>query len=251
MTANSQNLAVVILAAGKGTRMRSDLPKVLHQLRGKPLLSHVISQARFLGASKVVVVVGHQADRVKDAFTAQPGLSFALQEPQLGTGHAVMAAAKALKGHDGPVLILSGDVPALRGRTLQGLLSMHNDNHNALTVLGMELDDPGHYGRLITDSSGGLGAIREFRDATEAEKAVRLVNAGIYVADSKRLLEYLPRLEAENDQKEYYLTDLVELMAGAGLKVGFALCPDPREVGGINSKDELARMEAYLASRED
>ncbi|MFZ5586783.1 MAG: NTP transferase domain-containing protein [Thermodesulfobacteriota bacterium] len=239
-------LAVVILAAGKGTRMKSDLPKVLHTLAGRPLLAHVLDLAQCLQAGRVIAVVGHQAERVREAFADRPGLRFAIQEPQQGTGHAVMCAAPELRDWTGPVLILCGDVPLLKPSTVRALLESHATGGHALTVLGMELADPGAYGRLVTDAAGNLTRIVEFRDATPAERAIRVVNAGIYVASAPELLAYLPRLTTENDQKEYYLTDLVELMASAGLKVGLALCPDPLEVAGINSQEELAAMESQV-----
>ncbi len=241
-------LAVVILAAGKGTRMKSDLPKVLHSLGGQPLLAYTLDLAQNLSAGRVVVVVGHQAARVKEAFASRPDLRFVVQEPQLGTGHAVMAAAPELGDWQGPVLILCGDVPGLKLGTIACLLEAHASQGNALTVLGMDLAQPGAYGRLVTDGAGRLLRITEFRDASQAERAITQVNAGIYVVNAQDLLTYLPRLTTDNDQKEYYLTDLVELMASAGLKVGLSLCPDPLEVAGVNSKEELEALEAQLAA---
>jgi UDP-N-acetylglucosamine diphosphorylase/glucosamine-1-phosphate N-acetyltransferase len=241
----NEQLAVVILAAGKGTRMKSDLPKVLHPLAGRPLLAYSLDLARELAAGRVVVVVGHQASRVKDAFAGPEGYRFVVQEPQLGTGHAVMVAAPELADWRGPVLILCGDVPLLKAGTLAGLLAEHQGKGNALTVLGMDLAEPGHYGRLITQG-GQLKRITEYRDASQAERAVSLVNAGIYVAQAEELARFLPRLTTDNDQKEYYLTDLVQLMDAAGLKVGHAVCPDPLEVAGVNSKEELAALESCL-----
>ncbi len=241
-------LAVVILAAGKGTRMKSDLPKVLHSLGGQPLLAYTLDLAQNLSAGRVEVVVGHQAARVKEAFASRPDLRFVVQEPQLGTGHAVMAAAPELGDWQGPVLILCGDVPGLKLGTIACLLEAHASQGNALTVLGMDLAQPGAYGRLVTDGAGRLLRITEFRDASQAERAITQVNAGIYVVNAQDLLTYLPRLTTDNDQKEYYLTDLVELMASAGLKVGLSLCPDPLEVAGVNSKEELEALEAQLAA---
>lgn len=241
-------LAVVILAAGKGTRMKSDLPKVLHTLAGRPLLAYTLDLAQSLEAGRVVVVVGHQASRVKEAFAGRDALRFVIQEPQLGTGHAVMAAAPELTDWQGPVLILCGDVPGLKQRTIADLLAAHQAQGNALTVLGMDLQDPGHYGRLVTTPDGQLRRITEFRDASQAERSITQVNAGIYVVNAPELLAHLPRLSTDNDQKEYYLTDLVELMASAGLKVGMALCTDPLEVAGVNSKEELEALEAQLAA---
>lgn len=238
----SSALVAIVMAAGKGTRMKSDLPKVLHPLGGKPLLAYTLDLARALKAGRVVVVVGHQAERVQAAFTGPEQYRFVVQEPQLGTGHAVMVAAPELAGWQGPVLILCGDVPLLKEQTLTGLLAAHARAGNALTVLGMDLAQPGHYGRLVTEGQA-LKRITEFRDATESERALTLVNAGIYVAAAGELLGHLPKLTTDNDQKEYYLTDLVELMNASGLKVGFALCPDPLEVAGVNSKEELMALE--------
>lgn len=243
----NEQLAVVILAAGKGTRMKSDLPKVLHTLAGRPLLAYSLDLVRELAAGRVVVVVGHQAQCVMEAFAEPEAYRFVVQKSQLGTGHAVVAAAPELAGWCGPVLILCGDVPLLKAVTLVGLLEAHARAENALTVLGMNLPQPGHYGRLITES-GKLKRIVEHRDASEAERAVNLVNAGIYVAQAEELTRFLPRLTTDNDQREYYLTDLVQLMDAAGLKVGHAVCPDPLEVAGVNSNEELAALEARLAA---
>lgn len=238
--------AVVILAAGKGTRMKSDLPKVLHQLGGRPMLAHVVELAERLDAVRTVVVVGWRADLVERAFTGHAGLSFAIQEPQLGTGHAVMAAAPQLDDFDGPVLVLCGDVPGLTDATVRGLLAQHGADRNQLTVLGMDLAEPGAYGRLVTDG-GELLRIVEYRDAGPAERAVRLVNAGIYVFQAGPLLQCLRELRPENDQQEYYLTDLVEIFRGHGYRVGWALCADPAEVAGINSQEQLAEYNRRLA----
>jgi UDP-N-acetylglucosamine pyrophosphorylase len=242
-----RELAVLILAAGKGTRMKSDLPKVLHELGGRPLLQYPIGVAKKLRASRIIVVVGHQAERVKESCADDPAVRFALQEPQLGTGHAVMQARAELEGFKGQVLILSGDVPGLRGQTLEKLLKTHQEEANALTVLGMDLEDPAAYGRLVPAKDGrGLARIVEFRDADEEQRAISIVNAGIYVADTRPMLDNLDNLSTENDQKEYYLTDLAELLHKQGLRVGYSLCPDPWEVEGINSKEELARMEKMM-----
>jgi UDP-N-acetylglucosamine diphosphorylase/glucosamine-1-phosphate N-acetyltransferase len=241
-----KDLAVLILAAGKGTRMKSDMPKVLHFLGGKPLLSYSLDLAQELGSERTMVVVGHQAGRVKEAFAGNPGLLYVLQEPQLGTGHAVMAAAPELKDWQGPVLILCGDVPGLKAETCRRLLDRHLRNGEALTVLGMDLPDPAAYGRMVLDDQDRLTRIVEFRDASDEERAINLVNAGIYVGQARAMLEFLPRLATDNDQQEYYLTDLVEMMHGDGLKVGYAVCPDPLEVAGVNSKEELTDLEQKL-----
>lgn len=241
------DLAVVILAAGKGTRMKSDLPKVLHSLGGQPLLGYSLDLAQELGAKRTIVVVGHQAELVKQAFPGREGLRYVIQEPQLGTGHAVMAAVPELGDWQGPVLILCGDVPGLKAQTCRRLLERHINQDEALTVLGMDLADPGAYGRLVLDNQDQLTRIVEFRDASQAERAISLVNAGIYAGQAQAMLEFLPRLATDNDQQEYYLTDLVEMMHRAGLRVGYTVCPDPLEVAGVNSKEELADLEQKLA----
>jgi bifunctional N-acetylglucosamine-1-phosphate-uridyltransferase/glucosamine-1-phosphate-acetyltransferase GlmU-like protein len=157
-----------------------------------------------------------------------------------------MAAAPEIEDWQGPVLILCGDVPGLKAETCRGLLQRHLDQGEALTVLGMDLIDPGAYGRLVLDDKDQLTRIVEYRDASPEERAISLVNAGIYAGQARAFLEFLPRLATDNDQKEYYLTDLVEMMHLAGLKVGYTICPDPQEVAGVNSKEELAAMEKKL-----
>ncbi len=243
---HNPDLAAVILAAGKGTRMKSELPKVLHTLGGRPLLAWCLETVRALAPGRIVVVVGHQAQRVERAFAGQDDLTFVLQEPQLGTGHALMAAAPELAAWQGPVLILCGDVPGLRPTTLQHLLHHHRRRGEALTVLGMEPPEPAHYGRLITSAGGMLERIVEYRDATPEQRRLRLVNAGVYAARTQPLLATLPRLRPDNDQGEYYLTDLVELLRRQGLAVGYTVCQDPAEVAGVNRPEELAALERRL-----
>ncbi|MCB2188324.1 MAG: NTP transferase domain-containing protein [Deltaproteobacteria bacterium] len=248
MYQNPPHLAVVIMAAGKGTRMKSELAKVLHPLAGRPLLHYALDLAGELGAERTVVVVGHQAPAVQEAAQGFPSVRFALQEPQLGTGHAMQAALPGLAGHQGPVLVLYGDVPGLRAATLRRLWEAHHSQGLAMTVLAMELPDPGHYGRLVREPGGGLCRIVEFRDASPAERTITLVNSGIYLFEATPLREGLSQLRPDNDQGEYYLTDLVEILHRGGWPVGFALCPDAWEVAGINSQEELAAYAARLSS---
>ncbi len=225
--------------------MRSALPKVLHQLNGQPLLAYPVNLAKRLKAKPIIAVIGYEAELVRQAFTHDTSLTFALQAEQLGTGHAVMSAMSSLEGFDGPVFICSGDVPGLKMETLQNMLQIHTSQKNALTVLGMRLDEPGAYGRMLVDGDK-LVRIVEFRDATPAEKMVTLVNAGIYVAQAADLKANLPKLTTNNDQREYYVTDLIELMNGCGLQVGYAVCPDPLQVAGVNSQEELRELEQLL-----
>ena len=202
MNANSGPLAVVILAAGKGTRMKSDIPKVLHPIHGRPMLDYVVGLAEQLGSARTVVVVGYGAEEVKQAMAAHSGLGFALQEPQLGTGHAVMAAAPQLQDFDGSVLVLYGDVPCLQLSTARALLAHHAQQGNDLTVLAMEVGPDNAYGRLVRGGQDRLRRIVETRDATEAEKAISLASSGIFVFRAERLLQCLPLLTTDNDQNE-------------------------------------------------
>jgi UDP-N-acetylglucosamine diphosphorylase/glucosamine-1-phosphate N-acetyltransferase len=242
MDMKTHNLAVLIMAAGKGTRMKSDLPKVLHKLQGQPLLTYSLTLARSLAAAPLIVVVGYQAAQVIAACGQWPELKFVHQEPQLGTGHAVMTAASELGQLTGSLLVLNGDVPGLTLPTIQNMLTQHYREKNALTVLAMQLQDPAAYGRLIT-SRERLLAIREYRDASPEEQKINLVNAGIYLFSIAELLTALPLLDNNNAQQEYYLTDLAALMNEKGLPVGYSLCANPLEVAGINSQDELRQME--------
>jgi UDP-N-acetylglucosamine diphosphorylase/glucosamine-1-phosphate N-acetyltransferase len=239
-----QMLAVIIMAAGKGTRMKSDLPKVLHRLQNRPLLDYSLQLARALGACPIIVVVGYQAEQVMAACPAWPDLRFARQEPQLGTGHAVMTAAPQLAQLPGQVLILNGDVPGLTLPTIKKMRQQHEQENNDLTVMAMQLTDPAAYGRLLT-SGQRLLDIREYRDASPEKRKISLVNAGIYLFSIPALLAALPLLNSNNDQQEYYLTDLAAIMNKQGLRAGYSLCPDPMEAAGVNSREELLHLENF------
>ncbi|MEW5723527.1 MAG: NTP transferase domain-containing protein [Thermodesulfobacteriota bacterium] len=243
-----ENPAVLILAAGKGTRMKSELAKVLHPLLGQPLLAHVLNSARYLEPDRMVVVVGHQAEMVEAAFQDR-GLVFVRQERQLGTGHAVAAAREALDGFSGVVLILSGDVPLLSPQTMLDFLAAHRQTGAPLSVLTVALSDPGMYGRVIRDEEGWLLRIVEARDATPEELAVSEINTGIYAAEAGMLFECLVDLIPDNDQKEYYLTDVAAAVRARGRPVAAVLCPDPEEVLGINDRVELAQALDLLRAR--
>ena len=239
---------VVILAAGQGKRMHSELPKVLHPLAGKPLLAHVIDTARQLGASRICVVYGHGGERVREALDA-PDLVWAKQEPQLGTGHAVLQALPLLavppKGassgaSSAPTLVLYGDVPLTRVATLQALLAAADDD--ALGLLTAHLDNPQGYGRIVR-IDGRVTRIVEEKDADDAERAIREINTGILVAPTDRLARWLPTLGNRNAQGEYYLTDIVGIAVGEGLPVVTAHPVASWETEGINSKTQLAQLE--------
>ena len=244
----AEELAVIVLAAGKGTRMKSKLIKVLHPLMGQPMLAHVLNSARYLNPSKIIVVVGHQSDLVMEAVKVT-GVEFAIQEEQLGTGHAVASARGALADFEGTIMILSGDVPLLSPQTMSDFLAAHHSSQVPISVLTVELPYPGAYGRVIRDREGFLLKIVEARDCTAKERAVKEINSGIYATDSRLLFEAVDRLTPENDQREYYLTDVVADLRSRDLLAAAIICPDAEEVLGINDRVELAASIAYLKAR--
>ena len=231
-------LEIVILAAGQGKRMRSNLPKILHPLAGRPLLSHVLDTARALAPSRIVVVHGNGAEQVRSAFP-DAQIEWALQAEQLGTGHAVQQALPSISP-DADVLILYADVPLVRSATLKRLLDAGRDG---LAVMTAELSDPAGYGRIVRQSSGDVARIVEQRDATPAELALREVNAGFMATSARRLAGWLGKLTNRNAQREYYLTDVVSLAVREGVPVRAVKVDDPWEVAGVNSKRELAALE--------
>lgn len=231
--------AIVILAAGLGTRMKSDKAKVLHEIHGKPMIEYVVATARKIAPEGVVVVVGHQADLVEAAVRTRHTARFALQPEQLGTGHAVNCAVGALPAGTTDVIILCGDVPLIRPETLRRLWEDHTASDRTLTVLGVEMEDPSGYGRLLMNEKGTFTGIVEEADANEAQKAVRLINSGIYCVEKGFLVRALGEVRADNAQGEYYLTDIVAIGHGQGLAMGVLTGPDPNEVIGVNSPEEL------------
>lgn len=240
-----KSLAIVILAAGKGTRMKSDLPKVLHPLLGRPLLGHVLETAKKLRPEKTVVVIGHQAELVRKACD-RPGLTFVIQAPQLGTGHAVRQAAKELRHFPGTILVLSGDIPLVSRETLNGLIRAHGRSRAPVTLLSTLLEEPFGYGRIVRDTEGGLLRITEEKDATPTERRIQEVNAGIYCFAADFLFSALPRLSRKNKQREYYLTDLIGMARRADRPVTVFLHGRSEEVLGINDRAELARTSRLL-----
>ncbi|MEE4300322.1 MAG: bifunctional UDP-N-acetylglucosamine diphosphorylase/glucosamine-1-phosphate N-acetyltransferase GlmU [Pseudomonadales bacterium] len=234
----------VVLAAGKGTRMKSALPKILHPLGGEPLIEHVVRTARSV-AESCVVVVAPGADEVRDAL-APHGLVFAEQAEQLGTGHAVRMAADELAGAE-RVLVLYGDVPLLEAATLERLLA--DVPADALGIVTVDMPDPTGLGRIVRDGAGGVVRIVEERDATDEERAIREINSGIYVLPGARLDAWLTRLSADNAQQEFYLTDVVEFAVADGVGVHTVAAASPDEVAGVNDRVQLARLERVLQRR--
>lgn len=235
---------IVILAAGQGKRMHSNLPKVLHPLAGKALVSHVIDTARSLSPQKLCLVYGHGGDTVRTTLAA-PDLAWALQEPQLGTGHAVMQALPHL-GSEGTTLVLYGDVPLIQPETLKRLL---HAAHDGLAILTVELADPTGYGRIVRNAAGNVVSIVEQKDASAGELSIREVNTGIMALPTARLGEWLAALSNDNAQKEYYLTDIVGMAVAAGLPIRTAHPQGEWEVLGVNSKVQLAELERIAQRR--
>lgn len=242
-------VAAVILAAGKGTRMKSDLVKVMHEIGGRALISWSVRAAQSAGAGRIALVVGHQADRVKQLYSADATLLFATQEKQLGTGHAVACARDALAGFQGTVLILCGDVPLLRSETLVAMLANHEKRSATLSVLTTQLANPFGYGRIVKREADWVCRIVEEKDATPAEREIREVNSGIYCVDADFLFTALAGLGSDNAQGEQYLTDIVAIAAEQGRLCLAFPTDDPDEVMGINDRTQLAQAAAILRGR--
>jgi len=241
------DLLAVVLAAGKGTRMKSKLPKVLHRVGGKSMVQHVLDAAKAAGASRNVVVIGFGAESVETALDGQA--EFVVQAEQLGTGHAVMQARELLHNFDGTVMVLCGDTPLLRGELLAKLYAEHIANQAVATVLTARMPDPAGYGRVIRDTSGQVVKIVEHKDASPAELAVNEVNTGIYCFEKAALLDSLSGLNCNNVQGEYYLTDVIGILAGQQAKVWAVAADDYQETLGINSRVQLAEAEKILRTR--
>ncbi len=236
----------VILAAGKGTRMKSDLPKVLHTVLGKPMVAYSIDAARIAGAEEVCLIVGHGAELVKD--TVGEGVVYVEQKEQLGTGHAVMCA-KEFIGHEGQTLILCGDTPLITGKTLKKLVMRHFEQKNTVTMLSTILEDPTGYGRIIRDEDGRFVKNVEHKDATEEEKGCKEVNSGMYLFESGALYDSLGKLNNDNVQGEYYLPDTLEIICSGGGRVDAVIAEDETEIMGVNTKEQLAEVTEIIKSR--
>jgi bifunctional UDP-N-acetylglucosamine pyrophosphorylase/glucosamine-1-phosphate N-acetyltransferase len=250
-----KTLDILILAAGLGTRMRSDLAKVLHRLDGRPLINHVSRTATALAPEKIYVVIGHQGDEVRSAvleeFDAEHAV-FVEQEKQLGTGDAVNAARDLLADHDSTLLVLSGDVPMIRPETLAGLVQHHHGHRGrgaACTILTVRLKDPTGYGRIVRDSEGLFEKIVEQKDADEDQRQITEINAGIYAFDTRKLFAALQKVRNNNSQGEYYLTDVPALLREGGEDVAIFQHGDAYEVEGVNNRAQLAELERILNRR--
>ena len=225
--------------------MESDLPKVFHPLAGKPMLEHVIDTVKSLGISKIIVVVGHKKELIIDHFKGR-GVEFVEQKEQLGTGHAEMQAEPYLKDFTGNVLVLAGDVPLIRAATLRALVDFHMERHSSATDLTAELPDAINYGRIIRNQNGMILKIVEKKDASLEELKIREINTGTFCFDSKALFSALREVKPENAQKEYYLTDTIEILRSHGMPVFAYLTENYKETLGVNTRAELAEMEKQL-----
>lgn len=239
------SLAVLIMAAGKGTRMKSDLAKVLHPLNRRPMIHYVLDTAFALNPEKVALIVGHQADAVKEA-TKFYRVNYALQSPQLGTGHAVMQAESALNDFEGEAMVLSGDVPLTQTKTLIALLNTHREKKAVATVLTAILDDPTGYGRVIRGEQGDVLKIVEHKDASPAELAVNEINSGIYVFNKEKLFDALKQISNDNVQGEYYLPDVFKIFFSNGERIAAVSTLDFNEIRGINTPEQLKEAESIL-----
>lgn len=223
--------------------MNSDLPKVLHLINGRPLIAHVLAAARALSPQRLIIIVGHRREEVMAEISA-PDVEFAIQDPQLGTGHAVLQAKPLLNDFAGEIVILSGDVPLLRAETLQRLISEHRTRNAVATVLSTVCPDPSGYGRIVRDEQGEFTQIVEEREATPQIRMISEINSGIYCFNSKSLLSVLGQVKAENSKGEYYLTDVIRMLKERGEAVQAVNIADFWEVRGINTVSELAEAEA-------
>jgi bifunctional UDP-N-acetylglucosamine pyrophosphorylase/glucosamine-1-phosphate N-acetyltransferase len=235
------DIHVVVLAAGKGTRMRSEVPKVLHSLAGQRLLDYVLSTATALGPKSVTVVVGHGADQIRDAYRSDGRLTFIVQEPQLGTGHAVLQAEPVIRDARGTLLLLYGDVPLLSPSTLRRLVEQHEADGAAATVVTAVVDRPYGYGRIVR-TKGHLARIVEERDASPQQRKINEVNAGIYAFDLEPLFDAIRGIASQNAQGEYYLPDLIAIYRRRRLGVSTLTVTNANEIKGINSRSELAEV---------
>jgi bifunctional UDP-N-acetylglucosamine pyrophosphorylase/glucosamine-1-phosphate N-acetyltransferase len=242
--------ASVVLAAGKGTRMKSDIPKVMHRLLGRPLIGYVLRLLGDIGMHHNVVVTGHGGEMVREYVGSLGGASV-VQEPQLGTAHAVLCARAALEGFRGSILILCGDTPLLHRETVVSFLEAHEASGRALSLLTAEISDPTGYGRILRGGAGGgeIEGVVEHRDASAEQRLIREVNTGIYAADPDFLFEVLQDVGSDNSQGEYYLTDIIGLAVVRGTKVGATCNATEEEAWGINSRQDLSVAEGYMLDR--
>jgi bifunctional UDP-N-acetylglucosamine pyrophosphorylase/glucosamine-1-phosphate N-acetyltransferase len=241
--------AAIVLAAGKSTRMKSDLPKVLHEVCGRPMLSFVLTACRLAGADRLVVVVGHGRELVQERFRDADDITWVEQREQRGTGHAVLCCRESLKDFRGNVLVIAGDMPLVRRETLSSLLEHREQSEDALTLATTVLDDPTGYGRILRDAEGAITGIVEHRDASEEELRIREVNPSYYCFDARRLWEAIERVQPSESKGEYYITDTVTILRQMGRPVSAIPCVPAEDAMGINSRLDLATVGRVMQDR--
>lgn len=244
-----ENIAVIILAAGMGTRMKSDKAKVLHEITNQPMINYVVEAARKVAGANVIVVIGHQASKVRECLSGINDLIFALQAQQLGTAHAVLCALPHIPNQCEEVVILCGDVPLIQSETILNLVEDHLDNTRDISLLAVELDNPHGYGRVVLDNNRAVTAIIEEADATAAQRAINLINTGIYCIKKQFLLEALPKIKSDNAQGELYLTDVMEIGYRDKRKIGVQIGTDYQQILGVNTCQDLELVEEIMKQR--
>ena len=244
-----RNISIVILAAGLGTRMRSKKAKVLNEIDAKPMIDYVVETAKMVHPNEIIVVIGNQANRVRSVVSKHGEIKFALQEKQLGTGHAVLCALPEVSLQSKHVLILCGDVPLIKYDTIKQMIDNHLKLEKDLTLMTVDIENPYGYGRIIVDEKGKVSRIVEEVDATENQRNIKSVNAGIYCINKEFLSDYLTKITSENKQNEFYLTQMVEIGYKQNKSLGIFRCSDKKEIFGINSKEDLKVVENILLQR--
>ncbi|CAB1063978.1 N-acetylglucosamine-1-phosphate uridyltransferase (EC / Glucosamine-1-phosphate N-acetyltransferase (EC [Olavius sp. associated proteobacterium Delta 1] len=244
-----KNVAVIILAAGMGTRMKSDKAKVLHEIQGRPMILYVVETARKIAGDDVIVVIGNQAQEVRSIISDTAELFFAYQEQQLGTGHAVLCALPKIPEHCDHVIILCGDAPLIQPETIAALLEDHLEARRDVSLLAVEMDNPFGYGRIVLDHNRQIAAIIEEADASADQKLIKLINSGIYCIDKAFLSEALPQIRADNAQGELYLTDIMSIGYQEKRNMGVVVGTNCQQIIGINTCRDLAIVDEIMKSR--
>jgi UDP-N-acetylglucosamine diphosphorylase/glucosamine-1-phosphate N-acetyltransferase len=239
-------VGVIILAAGMGKRMKSEKAKVLHEVAGRPMIDYIVETAVRVAGANVVVVVGHQAETVREMVNRSHNVYFAIQPEQLGTGHAVMCGLPSMPGEVTSIVVLCGDVPLIQVETIEQLIGDHRSNSRDITILATRLDDPTGYGRLVMEKTGRLTAIVEQADADEAQQKIDIINTGFMVIEKTFLEEALPQLRAENAQNEIYLTDIIGIGSRQNRVIGAMIGQNPEQYTGINSIADLRKVEKTM-----
>jgi bifunctional UDP-N-acetylglucosamine pyrophosphorylase/glucosamine-1-phosphate N-acetyltransferase len=238
---SNKQLVTIVLAAGKGTRMKTDLPKVLHLVDNKPMLLHVIDLARKLDSEKIIAILGYKRNLIIECIKSENVL-YVVQEPQLGTGHAVLQAESLLKDFTGDILVLSGDVPLLRKSTVQKMLRIHQQSDNGATILTAILGTPHGYGRVIRENNNTFDCIIEEKDCNDEQRKIKEINAGIYIFKSKELFPALNKIRNDNKQNEYYLPDVITCIANSPQSIALHITDEPIEISGVNTVEQLSAV---------